>query len=82
MYVNESLPEPNIKLTNDKLELIAFEVSPSDNARPFVIVCWYRSPTTGVDSTTFKIFREILKYIDNEEKEIILTGDTNCDFKM
>ena len=44
MYVKESLPEPTIKLTRDKLELIALEVSPSDHARPFVIVCWYCPP--------------------------------------
>lgn len=34
MYVKESLPEPTIKLTTDKLELIALEVSQSEHARP------------------------------------------------
>ena len=62
MYVKESLPEPAIKLTSDKLELIALEVSPSDHARPFAIVCWYRPPTAGIDDTAFENLREILKF--------------------
>ena len=78
MYVKESLPEPTIKLTGDKLELIALELSPSDHARPFVIVCWYRPPTAGIDDTAFENLRQILKNLDKEEKEIILIGDTNC----
>ena len=81
MYVKESLPEPTIKLTSNKLELIALEVSPSYHARPFVIVCWYRPPTAGIDDTAFENLREIPKNLDKEEKEIILIGDTNCDFK-
>ena len=64
MYVKESLPEPTFKLKGDKLELIALEVSPSDHARPFVIVCWYRPPTAGVDDTAFENLREILKNLD------------------
>ena len=55
MYVKESLPEPTIKLTSDKLELIALEVSPSDHARPFVIVCWYRPPTVSPMTLHLKI---------------------------
>ena len=81
MYVKGSLPEPTIKLSSDKLELIALEVSPSDHARPFVIVCSYRPPTAGVDDTAFENLREILKNLDKGEKETILIGDTNCDFK-
>ena len=80
MYVKESLPELNIKLTIDKLELIALEVSQSDHARPFVIVCWYRPQSAGVDYTSFDDLRQTLKNID-KESEMILIGDTNCDFK-
>lgn len=81
MYVKESLPEATIKVASNKLELIALEVSPSNHARPFHIVCWYRPPTAGVDYTAFENLREILKNLDKEDKEVILIGDTNCDFK-
>ena len=81
MKVKESLPEPTIKLSSDKLELIALEVSPSDHARPSVIVCWYHPPTAGVDDTSLENLREIRQNLDKEEKETILIGDTNCDFK-
>ena len=81
MYIKESLPEPIIKLNSDKLELISLEVSQNIHARSFHLVCWYRPPTAGVDELAFENLRGILKELDREEKEIILIGDTNCDFK-
>ena len=34
-----------------------------------------------MDDESFENLRNILKEVDKEEKEIILIGDTNCDFK-
>ena len=80
IYVKESLSEPNVKIKSDKLELVALEFT-SDHAKPFLLMCWYRPPTSGVDYESFENLRNIFKEVDKEEKEIILIGDTNCDFK-
>ena len=68
MYAKESLPEPTIKLTKNKLDVIALEVSPSDHARPFAIACSYRPPTAGVNDTAFENLREILKNLDKKRE--------------
>ena len=45
------------------------------------VACWYRPPISGVGEASFEKLRETLKALDREEKETILIGDTNCDFK-
>ena len=77
IYVKDSLPEPIIELKSDKLELLSLRIKPK-NAKSFIFVCWYRPPTSVVDNAAFENLREILGKLDNEEKEIILVGDTNC----
>ena len=49
--------------------------------KPFCLVCWYRPPAAGADDTAFESLRASLGELDQEGKEIILVGDTNCDFK-
>ena len=44
------------------------------------MLCWYRPPTENTDVTTFEVLTRIIKKLDAEGKEIILTGDTNCDY--
>ena len=44
-------------------------------------MCWYRPPTFGVDDEAFEKLTKVLSDLDKDEKEIILVGDTNCDFK-
>ena len=78
IYVKDSLPEPIIELENDKLELLSLRIKPK-NAKSFILVCWYRPPTSVVDDAAFENLREIIRKLDKEEKEIILVGDTNCD---
>ena len=80
MYVEESLPEPMVKILSDKLELIELEVNPT-HAKPFLIVSWYRPPTSGADDVSFEYLRDLLKEAHNAEKEIILIGGTNFDLK-
>ena len=80
IYVKESLSEPTLKIKSDKLELVALEFTPN-HAKPFLVMCWYRPPTSGVDDASFENLRDILRKVDKEEKEMILIGDTNCDFK-
>ena len=80
IYVKESLSEPTVKIKSDKLELVALEFTPN-HAKPFLVMCWYHPPTSGVDDASFENLRDILRKVDKEEKEMILIGDTNCDFK-
>ena len=35
----------------------------------------------GTDASTFEALTKIIKKLDEEGKEIILVGDTNCDYK-
>ena len=80
IYVKESLPPPVVKLKSDTLELISLEIK-QNHAKPFLVVCWYRPPTDGVDDTAFESLRHVLIDLEKENIEMILFGDTNCDLK-
>ena len=78
IYVNSSLPKPTVRIKSDNLELISLEIAPT-HAKSFLVVCWYRPPTA--DDAAFENLREVLKNLDDDSKEIIFVGDTNCDLK-
>ena len=69
-----------MKIIRDKLELIELEFNPIPT-KPFLVISWHRSPTSGVDEVLLEYLRDVLKEADREEKQIILVGDTNCDLK-
>ena len=58
------------------LELVCIEVQPV-KASPFLVIAWYRPPSEPVAS--FEKFEQVLQYLENEDKEIILLGDINYD---
>ena len=58
------------------LELLCVEVKPV-RAAPFLVMAWYRPPNVTAD--TFDLLENCLQFLDREDKEIILLGDTNCD---
>ena len=58
------------------LELLCIEIKPV-RAAPFLVMAWYRPPNVTAD--TFDHLEECLQFLDREDKEIILLGDTNCD---
>ena len=58
------------------LEAVCIECKPVRSA-PFIVFAWYRPPDESVD--IFRQLEESLQYLDNENKEVILLGDTNCD---
>ena len=60
------------ELPNKSLELLCIEVEPL-KARPFFVISWYRSPSDTVE--TFDKLDRTLQFL-----ELILLGDTNCDF--
>ena len=78
-YVKDSLTDVKVKLKSDELELLCLEITPR-NAKGMFLLNWYRPPTPDTDKTSFDSLREILRQLEREDKEIILCGDTNCDF--
>ena len=65
-------------LPNHTLELICIEIRPFYSG-PFNIVAWHRPPSDPID-TLLNQLENILGFLDNEGKETILLGDTNCNF--
>ena len=78
IYIKDSI---RFKHRNDiptnGLETICIEVEPP-KAKSFLILSWYRPPSDTIE--TFDKMEKILSYLDKEGKELILLGDTNCDF--
>ena len=68
--MREDLPKSN-------LEFVCIEIKPF-RAAPFFVMAWYRPPNVSVDA--FDQMEVCLQFLDREDKETILLGDTNCDF--
>ena len=62
------------------LEMVAVEITPT-HAKNYVVICWYRPPTSRSDKESFAALRKLLSALDAEGNEIILIGDTNCNLK-
>ena len=78
LYVKNTVNfKPREDFPNKSLELVCIEVEPK-NSLPFIILGWYRPPNSPV--SCFECLEENLRYFDGENKEMILLGDTNCDF--
>ena len=80
IYIIDALPESKIKQESNQLKFLSLEIT-QKNTRPFCFVRWYRSPTSGVDSTAFKNLRESLLDFDKEVKGLMPVDDTNCVLK-
>ena len=61
------------------LELICIEIRPF-RSEPFNIFAWYRPPSHSIDALIQ--LENILGFLDKEGREIILLGDTNCNFLL
>ena len=78
VYVRNSLKHNRRTAIPDKsLELICIEIEPI-KARSFHIFAWYRPQSALIES--FKKLEGNLEFFDRENKEMIILGDTNCDF--
>ncbi|CAB4037673.1 RNA-directed DNA polymerase from transposon BS, partial [Paramuricea clavata] len=64
-------------LLQDTLELLCIEVR-KPKSKPVLISTWYRPPSAKIE--LFQKFENFLKLIDNEDKDIIITGYLNCNF--
>ena len=81
IYVKDTLSHQKREDIRDpNLEIIGIEITPR-HAKSYIVLCWYRPPTEGTDVSTFEALTNIIKKLDAEGKEIILVGDTNCDYK-
>ena len=61
------------------MEILCAQITPP-RASPFIILSWYRPPNESFE--TFNKLEQVLRFFEAESKEIILLGDTNCDFSM
>ena len=76
MYVRTVIPYIIRKdLLQDPLELLCIEVK-KPKSKPLFISTWYRPPSAKIE--LFQKFENFLKLIDNEDKDIIITEDLNC----
>ena len=79
-YLKDSISyKPRKDIPDNDLELICVEILPP-KAKSYFVVAWYRPPSDPVES--FNKLELILSFLDKEEKEVILLGDTNCDFTV
>ena len=59
----------------DNLELICIEIKKL-KSKPLLITTWYRPPNSSIE--LFSDFENFLELLEDENKEIIITGDLNC----
>ena len=78
LYIREPIQYTRrTDLPSQDLELICVEIQPP-KSKSYIVIAWYRPPSDPVDS--FNKLETILSYLDQEAKEIILLGETNCNF--
>ena len=77
IYLRSSI---NYKLRQDlipsELEAVCVEIN-NPHSRPFLVTTIYRPPNSTHDF--FESFEKFIKMIDDENKEIYILGDLNCD---
>ena len=77
IYIRDSI---NFKLRSDipaeELELICIEIEPP-KSKSFIVLAWYKPPSDLV--SVFNRLEIAISYLDRENKELLLLGDTNCD---
>ena len=76
VYIKGSLNHSRRKdIPLDDLEVVCIETK-ALKASPFIIIAWYRPPSDPI--STFEKFEKVLQFLENENKETILIGNTNC----
>ena len=76
IYIRNNIPFTIRKdLMPDNLELLCVELK-KPKSKPLLISTWYRPPNSSCE--LLNDFEKFLKQLDDENKEIIITGDFNC----
>ena len=77
IYLRSSI---NYKIRDDlvpsELEAVCIEII-KPHSKPFLVTTVYRPPSASSDF--FDLFEKLIKVIDNENKEMYVLGDLNCD---
>ena len=77
LYVRDNIPfSVRNNLIPNQLEMVCIEVSRPYN-KSFLISTWYRPPNSNLD--IFDEWALFLSKCDNENCELIIIGDFNCD---
>ena len=77
MYIQSCITFTNRNdLVHESLEQICVEIN-KPRSKLFLVSSWYRPPNSKIE--IFNLFEEFLKLVDIEDKELITTGDLNCD---
>ncbi|CAB4016621.1 Hypothetical predicted protein [Paramuricea clavata] len=77
LYVRQNISfSDRIDLIPDELEMVCIELSLPYN-KSLLISTWYRPPNSLMN--IFDYWASFLAKCDNEDKELILIGDLNCD---
>lgn len=76
-YVAQSLTYVNRQdlLSHEDLEILTVEIK-KPKSKPFLVTTWYRPPDSKVE--IFDKFESYPLKLDEEDKESIIMGDTNC----
>ena len=78
MFIRKNIPYIiRQDLVPDAIELLCIEVR-KPKSKPLLIATWYRPPNSSHD--LFHKFENFLKLAEDENMEIIITGDLNCNF--
>ena len=76
MYIKKNIPYSNREdLAVENIELICIEVK-KPKSKPLLIATLYRPPNSSIE--LFSDFEKFLQLVDDENKEIIITGDLDC----
>ena len=78
IYLKDSISyKPRKDIPDNDLELICVKILPP-KVKSYFVVAWYRPPSDPVESVDK--LELMLSFLNKEEKDVILLGDTNCDF--
>ena len=74
------LCDPGITTNGYNPVLLSLDIKPK-KAKSSFLISWYQPQTINGDDVNFENLRAVLTSIDREDKEIVLTGGTNCDIR-
>ncbi len=77
IYLRNNIPFlERSDLISDNVEALCLEIR-KPKSKPVLVSTWYRPPDSNIE--LLECFEKFLQKIDDENKEMIITGDFNCD---
>ena len=78
IYLRNTIPHTvrdDLIPTDTDIEAICLEIN-KPKIKPMLLSTWYRPPDSSIE--LFDKFENFLQKADDENKELIITGDLNC----